>query len=259
MGVIAIAMITVASTSLFDTATPSPGSKDPRIGILLVLLGCIAQGVQYVYEEKVMAVDNVPPLVVIGMEGIWGTLLTLILVYPAAKFCPGPDNGSFEDPWDSLSMIQNSSSLQLLLVSFVLTVTVYNCMAIYVTTYLSAIWHAILDNFRPITIWGFDLLIFYVLLPGQGYGETWQWTSWIQLAGLMVLFVGTAVYNGSVMVCDKEYHMIGEEDVITHDETGVMKTQLSMASPSMARSPLIYHAAPIAPTSSRTLTRSHEV
>lgn len=42
-----------------------------------------------VFEEKVMAVDNAPPLVVIGMEGLWGTFLTLILVYPAAYMIPG--------------------------------------------------------------------------------------------------------------------------------------------------------------------------
>lgn len=42
---------------------------------------------------------------------------------------------------------------QALAVCFVLTVTMYNCAVVYVTKYLSAIWHAILDNFRPITIW----------------------------------------------------------------------------------------------------------
>lgn len=41
-------------------------------------------------------------------------------------------------------------------------------MAVYVTKYLSAIWHAILDNFRPITIWVLDLYIFYYLYPGTG-------------------------------------------------------------------------------------------
>ena len=54
------------------------------------------------------------------------------------------------------------------MVLFLIFVTGYNCMAVYVTKYLSAIWHAILDNFRPITIWGMDLLIFYVLLPNTG-------------------------------------------------------------------------------------------
>ncbi len=41
----------------------------------------------------------------------------------------------------------------MLTISFVVTVTIYNCMVVYVTKYLSAIWHAILDNFRPISIW----------------------------------------------------------------------------------------------------------
>jgi hypothetical protein len=65
-----------------------------------------------VFEEKVMAVDNAPPLVVIGCEGLWGTVLTLILVYPLAYALPGKDNGSFEDPYDAIAMIQHSSTLQ---------------------------------------------------------------------------------------------------------------------------------------------------
>jgi len=62
----------------------------------------------------------------------------------------------------------------------------YNCAAVYVTKYLSAIWHAILDNFRPITIWGLDLMIFYVFLPGSGFGEQWLSSSYLQLGGLVV-------------------------------------------------------------------------
>ena len=100
-----------------------------------------------------MAVDNAPPLVVIGCEGIWGTILTIVLVYPIAYALPGVDNGSFENPYDAIAMISNSPALKYLVTAFVLFVTIYNCMAVYVTKYLSAIWHAILDNFRPITIW----------------------------------------------------------------------------------------------------------
>eukprot|EP01041_Mallomonas_annulata_P009171 gene9171-19002_t len=108
--IITVAMILVASTSFFGNADPSAAeaSRDPRIGVFLVLLGCLAQGVQYVFEEKVMAVDDV----VIGFEGIWGALLTLVFVYPVAYLVPGADNGSYENPWDSLLMIQNSRWLQ---------------------------------------------------------------------------------------------------------------------------------------------------
>lgn len=241
--IIFIAMVLVASTSFFGPAAEhSEESKDPRIGVGLVIMGCLAQGVQYVFEEKVMAVDNAPPLVVIGMEGVWGTALTLLIVYPASYAIPGPDNGSYENFWDSSAMIQNSSQLQWLVVGFLLTVTIYNCMAVYVTKYLSAIWHAILDNFRPITIWVLDLYIFYFLLPGSGFGEKWVSPgSWVQLCGLLVLFLGTAVYNGSIMECDKgyEYESITAEGGENATST-LGKTPTSMASPSLVRSPMIY-------------------
>ena len=48
-------------------------------------------------------------------------------------------------------------------------------MAVYVTKYLSAIWHAILDNFRPITIWVLDLYIYYSLYPGTGNFNVFQY------------------------------------------------------------------------------------
>jgi len=137
-----------------------------------------------VFEEKVMAVDNAPPLVVIGCEGLWGTVLTLVLVYPLAYALPGQDNGSFEDPYDALAMVTNSTTLQWLVACFVLTVTIYNCMAVYVTKYLSSIWHAILDNFRPITIWSTGLFIHYSI--NANYGEAWVSASWLQLMGLIV-------------------------------------------------------------------------
>ena len=58
-----------------------------------------------------MSVDNAPPLVVIGCEGMWGAALSLLVVYPLAYLAPGQDNGSFEDPFDALTMIGNSPQL----------------------------------------------------------------------------------------------------------------------------------------------------
>lgn len=244
---ITLAMLLVASTSFISPSSADASSKDPRMGILLVVLGCLAQGVQYVFEEKVMTVDNAPPLVVIGCEGIWGTVLTALLVYPVAYTLPGADNGSFEDPFDAFTMLQSSPQLAALSVFFVLTVTIYNCAAVYVTKYLSAIWHAILDNFRPITIWGLDLLIFYVLFPNQGFGEPWLSTSWLQLIGLMILLLGTAIYNGSIITfSDMQYEQLSEEEANVmrklekRSSSFAIRTEPSMASPSMTRSPLIY-------------------
>lgn len=98
---------------------------------------------------------------------------------------------------------------------------------------MSSVWHAILDNFRPISVWGADLALFY-WITHQKYGEQWNMYvyiyviftsqscfqvcynlcsssssnfspakpshrySYIQLGGMFILFLGTAIYNGSV-------------------------------------------------------------
>jgi hypothetical protein len=111
---------------------------------------CSTAHSQYIFEEKVMAVDDAPPLVVIGMEGLWGSVIMLMLAAPL-YYLPGRDKGSIEDSFDTLVMIQNSSAIRVMLGAFFVTITTYNIFCIYVTAYLSAIWHAILDNFRPVS------------------------------------------------------------------------------------------------------------
>lgn len=73
------------------------------------------------------------------------------------------------------------------------TIFFYNLFAVLVTFMLSSVWHAILDNFRPITVWGTDLFIFYYINPL--FGETWTQFSYLQVAGMAILLYGTAIYN----------------------------------------------------------------
>jgi hypothetical protein len=61
----------------------------------------------------------------------------------------------------------------------------YNIFAIYVTHFLSSIWHAILDNFRPISVWSTDLLLFYVFTKGR-FGESWTQYSWLQVGTVLL-------------------------------------------------------------------------
>ena len=238
---ITVSMLLVAASSLTapvsDDDNATTVSSDPKLGVTLVVIGCLAQGVQYVFEEKVMADDDpAPPLVVIGMEGLWGTALSLFVIYPLAYMLPGSDvDGCYENPWNDFYMVSSSPVLPMLVVGFVFTVTAYNCSAIYVTSYLSSVWHAILDNFRPITIWGLDLFIFYQLIPGSSYGEQWLIPgSYVQLAGLAVLLVGTAIYNGNL----GPFNVFEGSNSAIQDEMDDVKT-LAMSSPSISRSPLL--------------------
>ncbi len=87
-----------------------------------------------------MSVDNAPPLVVIGCEGLWGAALSLLVVYPLAYLAPGQDNGSFEDPFDALAMIGNSTQLLVSAASFLLL-----CFLMF-----SLLWSFALKYFSPL-------------------------------------------------------------------------------------------------------------
>lgn len=58
-----------------------------------------------------MAVDDAPPLVVIGMEGVWGTII-MLFIFPIAAALPGRDLGSVENVLDSFHMVSQSSTIQ---------------------------------------------------------------------------------------------------------------------------------------------------
>ena len=197
-----ISVMMVGSTAILSQGggedSAEDGSADSGgsalIGVGLVLLGAFVQALQYVFEEKVLTMDvPAPPLLLIGMEGLWGTFFCLTVAYPLVYYLPGDDHGSYEDPFNTWYMISNSTTIQIAFWVYFFSILFYNFFAVLVTFLLNSVWHAILDNFRPITVWVTDLVIFYFLTPELG--EEWTFFSWVQVSGMVVLLYGTAVYN----------------------------------------------------------------
>lgn len=186
------------------------GGSSVGLGVFLVILGAFVQALQYVFEEKVLSMDvPAPPLLLIGMEGFWGTLLCLTVAYPLVYYLPGTDHGSYEDPFNTWHMVMNSTTIQIAFAVYFFSIFFYNFLAVLVTFLLNSVWHAILDNFRPITVWIADLVLFYCLSPSLG--EEWTTLSWLQVGGMAVLLYGTAVYNapnaGSVSLRGEWYSL----------------------------------------------------
>jgi len=243
-----------ALSSLSSLSSKKAG--ETIFGVSMVLLGAFVQACQFVFEEKIMRPEGgggndddnnnpvrarigkpVPPLLLIGMEGFWGTLLCLLVVYPTAYYLPGDDyKGSYESPFNTWAMLASTPSIQWAFLANFVSVLGYNLFAILVTFLLSSIWHSILDNFRPITVWATNMLIFYALMAvapdgrtiASTFGEPWTKYSWFQLLGTLVLLYGTAVYNapnsGSIRLTGKWFHLFLNcsneyEDTGDSDET----------------------------------------
>ncbi|EOD05612.1 hypothetical protein EMIHUDRAFT_220045 [Emiliania huxleyi CCMP1516] len=172
--------------------------QNPILGMAVTALGTLMQSFQYVYEEKVMADMDCPPLLLIGTEGAFGFVLCGLVLYPIAYAMPGVDHGHYEDPFNTLHKISHNMTLLGFIACYTSLIFVLNSLSIVITYMLSSVWHAILDNFRPVFVWISSLIIFYLVSSGTA-GEEWTWpASYVQLLGTVVLLFGTAVYNGSV-------------------------------------------------------------
>jgi hypothetical protein len=201
-----ISVVIVGATALLATsgnsaeggegggASGNVTASQTFMGVCLMMAGAFVQAVQFVFEEHVMKMDvPAPPLLLIGMEGFWGTVLGIFVMYPIGYYMPGDDHGSYEDPFNTWAMLMNSRNIQVAFVIYFFTIFFYNLFAVLVTFMLSSVWHAILDNFRPITVWVTDLFIFYYINPF--FGEMWTAFSYLQIVGMAVLLYGTAIYN----------------------------------------------------------------
>ena len=92
-----ISVVIVGATALLATSGSNGNvtSAQTFMGVCLMMAGAFVQAVQFVFEEHVMKMDvTAPPLLLIGMEGFWGTVLGIFVMYPIAYMMPGDDHGS---------------------------------------------------------------------------------------------------------------------------------------------------------------------
>ena len=58
-------------------------ATDTLVGVILVMAGAALYAMQTVMEEKLMNADvPVPPLLLIGMQGLWGVVLSIFVMFP---------------------------------------------------------------------------------------------------------------------------------------------------------------------------------
>ena len=56
---------------------------DTLVGVALVIAGVFLNASQAVIEEKLMGLDvPVPPLLLIGVQGLWGVVLSIVVMFP---------------------------------------------------------------------------------------------------------------------------------------------------------------------------------
>ena len=203
--VIFLSLVLVGMASIFNSDSSSGDTTSIGLKILGIVLVFVAQGIQAlqtVIEEHLLQGIEAPATMVVGMEGVWGFLLTAFVALPIAYVLPGEEGqGLHEDFIDSLIMCKNSVMVLTLNLLSVVVLLLFNMSSMRVTLYTNSIVRNLLEPVRTFLVWGTTVVIHYF---APDFGEGLSVWSWLQLGGFVVLTVGMLMFNGTIRCCRKE-------------------------------------------------------
>lgn len=134
-----------------------------------MVVSLIFNGFLYAYEQKLLKQYTVSPLEMVGWEGVYGTVISFILVVILSFIpCPYPGNkcvytasGSayMEVPSVYLSQVFSSFPLLLLVVSGIFSNAFYNYYGVTITQTMDSLTRSLLNVCRTALIWLVGILI----------------------------------------------------------------------------------------------------
>lgn len=190
---ICIAGLALSSLGSYLSGTTPPNNL--LMGIGFVLLAEAFRSVRIVYDERMMKVYDYDPLMIISLEGVYGTLISGAALI-AVNFISGSDMGSVENFDNTIYMIDHSTILIILLALFPIWVNAMYISGMLVTKIISAVYNAVVTVATVVVVWVYEILIHY--LVSTDYGAPWTNYSFIQLVGFVFIVISTLMYDGTL-------------------------------------------------------------
>jgi drug/metabolite transporter (DMT)-like permease len=106
MGIVFLGLAAVGVSSLLGDDKSSFDTK-LIIGIVLILAGQLSNAIQMVVEETFLKKHDYPPLHVVGMEGLNGSIIMAFIVLPVCYFIPAYDNANAGSYSESISELKS--------------------------------------------------------------------------------------------------------------------------------------------------------
>jgi len=133
----------------------------------------------------------------VGLEGLWGLIMSIIMLLAFQPIKCGPNAlcyyGRLEDTMRAFKDFEANWLLTLLSVLICFSIASFNAFGVTVTKNASAAQRSTIDTSRTVLIW-----IFFLTVPiPHVKPETF---SVLQLVGFILLVIGTLIYNEIVIV-----------------------------------------------------------
>jgi drug/metabolite transporter (DMT)-like permease len=189
-----IGIIAVGSASALSGEGHGKGTFTQQcVGMSLIVAGQAMSAAQLTFEDYFMSALEMDDAFVVGWEGLWGTVLTTIILC-VANYLPGNDvGGRMENTWDSFQLIASSPSLCVVLLIQMLSLFFYNYCGMSVTGNFSGVFRTVLETLRTLFVWLADLGLFYS--HAKDWGQPWTKYSLIEAGGFAILVLATFLYR----------------------------------------------------------------
>jgi NADH:ubiquinone oxidoreductase subunit 6 (subunit J) len=129
----------------------------------------------------------VSPYLIVGGEGVWGTIGVAFLFMPICQWLPGGEgDGLHEDTLDTLVMLGQSKILLPLTLVYVIAVLIVDVFSMLLTDMANAVMRLIVQSGRKLFVWIFEIVFYYTCNRPKGIGVGWSRGSWLELAGFVV-------------------------------------------------------------------------
>lgn len=133
----------------------------------------------------------------VGLEGVWGFLMTVILLPIFQQINCGPSDlcyyGKLEDMTRAFADIGANYQIWLSSLLICFSIASFNAFGVTVTKNASAAQRSTIDTSRTVLIW-----IFFLAIPIPGVAK--EKFTWLQLSGFILLVFGTLVYNEIIVI-----------------------------------------------------------
>lgn len=156
------------------------------LGVLLIAGAQIFTATQFVVEEWILENYALEPLKVVGWEGIFGFLVTVIGMissHLAIGRYPEGQLGYF-DAVEGLREITSYRAVAISSLAIMVSIGGFNFFGISVTRSISATARSVIDTCRTLFIWVFSLALH------------WESFKPLQIVGFGLLVYGTFLFNG---------------------------------------------------------------
>ncbi|KAG6299737.1 hypothetical protein E4U09_007819 [Claviceps aff. purpurea] len=175
------------TSAVSSTEAPLSDTARAIIGVLLIAGAQVFTATQFVLEEWMLENSPVEPIKVVGWEGLFGLLVTVLVMIVMHVLVGRTEAGRY-GPFDLVEGFRQMLQKKILISSFLTMISIggFNFFGLSVTRSVSATSRSTIDTCRTLFIWIVSL------------GLGWETFKYLQIVGFAMLVYSTFVFNGIV-------------------------------------------------------------